>query len=335
MEFNFSGMKIEGVLSIEVSKAGKMEKASVSDTCVEGIRYLLSNDLIEKQCIAAILSVSLTPDTFFPGISCEIHRQLELDDDVICIDIARGASGYIEGLMQAFMLLNSAIPDGQAVLLCTGDFYNRIKPMADEPEQDDVEVASITMIKKTSDMVACYCNILSDVQNHMAVKMPLPKWCFNEGPEHVQLALDKEAVYQVYKLTESRDLLAEFVNENLESVLKKIADHVDKSDEKNDYGFSKNNNVYGMLFVQDSDEPFVRDEINKMSLKDLIVESDNPRNRGMLSSFIPNIIANSSSILQNKDTYTRATLIGFGAGFSIAGAVLGLGKMRFCEKVKL
>jgi 3-oxoacyl-[acyl-carrier-protein] synthase-3 len=94
-----------------------------SDLCLFGLEHLLDNGLLKKEDIGALIFVSQTPDHFMPPTSCILHGKLELGREVLCFDINQGCTGYLYGLLQAFLLLESA-DFGKAVLL-NGDTLSR------------------------------------------------------------------------------------------------------------------------------------------------------------------------------------------------------------------
>ena len=76
-----------------------------SDLCTYGVQKLLDEGKLKKEEIGALLFVSQTPDYLMPPTSNVIHGRLGLGRDVICLDISQGCAGFLNGLMQAFLLL--------------------------------------------------------------------------------------------------------------------------------------------------------------------------------------------------------------------------------------
>ena len=81
------------------------EGTTISDLCVFGLKYLFDNNLLNKDDIDAIVLVSQSQDYIIPATSHVIHGQLDLKNDMICLDTSQACSGYPIGLQQAFMLL--------------------------------------------------------------------------------------------------------------------------------------------------------------------------------------------------------------------------------------
>ncbi len=77
-----------------------------SDLVVFGLEYLFKNNLLNKDELDALVVVTQTPDYIMPPTSNVVQGRLGLKTDMICLDINQGCSGYIIGLIQAFMLLD-------------------------------------------------------------------------------------------------------------------------------------------------------------------------------------------------------------------------------------
>lgn len=156
---SFTGKEITGVLSVlpeneyifedEIAESeavrarrlkrimgyGKRRRAkgdtTLSQMLLYGMEYLLDNKKIEKEEIGALIVVTLSPDYYLPQISSILHGELGLPVDVMCLDISQACSGFVIGLMQAFMLLEHM--QDKKVVLCTGEVFNR-KSSENEPK---------------------------------------------------------------------------------------------------------------------------------------------------------------------------------------------------------
>ena len=78
-----------------------------SDLCQHGLQHLLDGGIVEEE-IGALIFVSQTPDYTMPPTSNVIQGKLGLGREMICLDINQGCSGFLLGLMQAFLLLDIA-----------------------------------------------------------------------------------------------------------------------------------------------------------------------------------------------------------------------------------
>ncbi|MBR5914411.1 MAG: ketoacyl-ACP synthase III [Selenomonadaceae bacterium] len=135
MKFNFKNKKISGILTVipknEVSFDDYADKfqstpkqmkrlkevmgfdkrrvakkgTNFSDLAVFGVEKLLSESLIKKEEIGALILITQSPDYFLPPTTNVIQGRLNLPTDVYCLDMNNGCAGYIVGLVQAFQLL--------------------------------------------------------------------------------------------------------------------------------------------------------------------------------------------------------------------------------------
>lgn len=94
------------------------------DLCLIAAQKLmskLSKDEINE--IDVVLFVSQTRDYIMPQTSGIIQYELGLKNDIICVDLPQGCSGYISGLMKSFMFLNSGM---KSVLLLAGETNTKV-----------------------------------------------------------------------------------------------------------------------------------------------------------------------------------------------------------------
>jgi len=94
------------------------------DLCLSAARKIiskLSNDEIND--IDVVLFVSQSRDYIMPQTSGIIQNELGLKTNVVCKDIPLGCSGYVFGLMEALMFVNTGM---KSVLLLAGDTSTKL-----------------------------------------------------------------------------------------------------------------------------------------------------------------------------------------------------------------
>lgn len=153
MNLRFSGKRIKGIVSVvprnrvrfedEIENYGfsrekclNLQKVMgygerrivennecASDLVFHGLNHLLDTGCVAREEISALVFITQSPDHFMPPSSCILHGKLGLKRDVLCFDINQGCTGYIYGLIQAFMLLD-AFKDGKVALM-NGDTLSR------------------------------------------------------------------------------------------------------------------------------------------------------------------------------------------------------------------
>jgi 3-oxoacyl-[acyl-carrier-protein] synthase-3 len=94
-----------------------------SDFCFAATQHLLKRLFLQGTDIDGIIFVSQTPDHRMPSTSCILQHKLGLPTTAVAFDINYGCSGYIYGLYQASLLINSG--SCQRVLVCVGDTISK------------------------------------------------------------------------------------------------------------------------------------------------------------------------------------------------------------------
>ena len=97
----------------------EVENETSKDLCLTAAKKIISK-LSEKEIddIDVVLFVSQTRDYIMPQTSGIIQHELGLKSEIVCKDLPLGCSGYIYGLMEAFMFVNCGM---KSVLLLAGD----------------------------------------------------------------------------------------------------------------------------------------------------------------------------------------------------------------------
>ena len=102
----------------------EVKEETSKDLCLSAAQKLLSQLSVEEiEEIDVILFVSQTRDYVMPQTSGIIHYELGLKNNIVCKDIPLGCSGYVYGLMDAFMFLNSGM---KSVLLLAGETNTKV-----------------------------------------------------------------------------------------------------------------------------------------------------------------------------------------------------------------
>ena len=112
-------MNSTGISKVRVAPDGMTS----SDLCASAFTNILENDNLDPREIDAVVFVSQTPDYRLPQTSNIIQNRFGLHNGVICFDLPMGCSGYINGLLQASMLIASGC---RKVLLMAGDTTTKL-----------------------------------------------------------------------------------------------------------------------------------------------------------------------------------------------------------------
>lgn len=108
--------KSTGISHLRISP----ENVTTADLFQKAAEPILAD--INKKDIAAMVFVTQTPDYLVPTTGHVLQNKLGLRNDMFCLDVTEGCSGYVTGLYMASMLANKL----QApVLLGAGDTASR------------------------------------------------------------------------------------------------------------------------------------------------------------------------------------------------------------------
>ena len=156
-------VKSSGFLKRRVTE----EEIMTSDLCLQAAKDLIMNLDINKSEIDALIFLSYTPDYLMPATSYVLHKRLGLSQDCICMDIPQACSGYVLGLYQASMLINSGC---KKVLVLVGDSFSKFKDMfIDHTAPVFGDAGTATLVEFAEDTDKIYFAINSDSENYDAL----------------------------------------------------------------------------------------------------------------------------------------------------------------------
>lgn len=159
--YNGNQKKIQRVInSSGFLKRRITQNETTSDLCLQAATDLIKNTKVNINEIDALLFISYTPDYLMPATAYVLHKKLGLSENCICMDIPQACSGYIIGLYQASMLINSGC---KKVLLLVGDSFSKFNDMFIDktaPIFGDAGSATLLEYKESADRV--YFNINSN-----------------------------------------------------------------------------------------------------------------------------------------------------------------------------
>lgn len=125
-------------------------ETTASDLCFQAAQHLIKQLDIEKNEIDGLIFVSQTNDYSLPQTSNVLQSRLGLNENVFCLDIRLGCSGYVVGLFQASLLINSGACKN--VLVLAGDTTSKIiNPKDKSLRMVFGDAGSATFVKNGSD----------------------------------------------------------------------------------------------------------------------------------------------------------------------------------------
>ena len=113
-------MKTTGVERVRIAESGMTS----SDMCQKSAEHLFEQEGFDRKDIDGLVFVSQTTDWLLPSTAIALQDRLGLSQDLVCMDVHYGCSGYIYGLFQAATWI--ATGACQNVLVLAGDTTSRM-----------------------------------------------------------------------------------------------------------------------------------------------------------------------------------------------------------------
>ena len=184
------------IRSTGISRVRKTrDDQTAADLCCAAAENLFAQDSSLRAQIDALVYVTITPDYLCPQTSPALHNRLGLRKDAPCVDLSYGCSGYVYGLWQASMMINSL--GINRVLVLAGE------TMSKAVDQDDRATAlifgdggSATLVSK-SDSQGLHFALGNDGAGNQSVRIPSsgfrkssePNRVFMDGTEIVNFVI--------------------------------------------------------------------------------------------------------------------------------------------------
>lgn len=353
MNFVFKNKKISGILSIvpkkellfedEISNYNFSEKKClklkkimgydkhrivdenicISDLCIFGLKYLFDKGLLYKNEIDALVLITQTPDYFIPPTSNVIQGKLGLKQNMICLDINQGCSGYLIGLMEAFNLLEHE--EITKVVLINADILSKKVSNKDRNSYPLVgDAASITIVERDSENSNIYGNLKMDGSRGEALIIPGGGLKTPYSSESSKLEVDE------YNNERSKNHLKMDGKAIFNFVLSEVPPLIDSLLE---FATVEKDIIDYFMFHQPN--KFI---LQKLADKMNIIYEKMPNN--IVGNFgnssgvtIPlNISFNIGTKL--KENSYNICIAGFGAGLTWSSMLMNIGKLDFCEIIE-
>lgn len=119
-------MKVTGIRRVSVAPKG----TTTADYCAAAAKRLIQEQHIDPQSIDGLVFVTETPDYIIPHTSAILQERLGLPNRTLAFDINYGCAGYVYGIFQASLLIESGYC--KRVLVCAGDTLSHYVNPADK-----------------------------------------------------------------------------------------------------------------------------------------------------------------------------------------------------------
>lgn len=323
--FNFSvakSMRLMKVMGYDKHRVVE-EGVCASDLAEYGMRSLIAEGKVKVDEIDALVYVTATPDHFLPPTSRILHGKLGMRQDALCFDLTQGCSGFEEGLIQAFMLLNQ---EGiKKVAIVTADTLSRKVSPRDRNSYPLIgDAASIAIVENDPEGEDVYAVMRNDGTRCMALTIPAGAFRKPCSPETAEMTEDAEGNFRsLDNLVMDGSGVFNFVMADVPPMLEELYD----------YAGTKVADYDWFLFHQPN-----RFMLQKLADKLGVAYDKMPSNvveqyGNSSGTTVPAVIALNLSEQLKTEKY-KVCLSGFGVGLTWGAVSMNLGPMNFCETIE-
>ncbi len=322
--YNFSeakSLKLKTAMGFDKKRIAK-EGVTGSDLCLYGLNYLLENEFLQKEDIDALILVTQSPDYIMPPTSNIIQGELGLKQDMLCMDINQGCSGYIVGLIQGFMLLDQ--PEIKKVVLLNADVLSPKVSKRDRNSNPLIgDAASITILERSRIPSSIYCSLKMNGKGAFALQIPAGGAKLPNSSETAEMIEDANGNYRSKDhLIMKGDEVFNFVQTEVPPLIEEVFRLANVTRGEIDYFMFHQPNRFMLQKLAD------KIGVSREKMPSNIVE-----NFGNSSGVtIPLTISfNIGNEIEKRDF--KLCLSGFGVGLTWAAMVIDAGPLDFCKQI--
>jgi 3-oxoacyl-[acyl-carrier-protein] synthase-3 len=301
-------IKSTGIHKVRIADSN----TKASDLCFAAGEKLLFDLHIDKNSIDAIVFVSQTPNSLMPATSIQLQQRFKLKNDIVAFDISYGCSGYIYGLFQASLLLQSG--SCSRVLLCVGDV---ISPFL---KKDDKSVrmifgdaGSTTLIEKGNSSI--YFSIKSDGSGMDKIT--------SKNYEIIKNNEESYAPFRSHFISMDGAGIMEFALKEIPKMIEDLLIEFKLSKSEIDIFALHQANLFMLNYL--------RKKLG-VSPNSVPIYLEDVGNTGPAS--IPLMLSELGIQLRGKKTLQKSILCGFGVGLSWGSCICDLSKTHFIKKIE-
>lgn len=284
-----------------------------SDLCEHAAKNLIRELKTDISTIDGLIFLSYTPDYIMPATSYVLHKKLGLSENCIVMDIPQACSGYILGLLQAYMLINSGC---KRILLLVGDSFSKFDDMFENTAPIFGDAGSASLIEYDENAEPAYFNVESNGNYYDALI------CRNGGfrnPPHKK-DFNKEGMF-IYNSSMDGGKIFDFTMEKIAPSIEEILKFSNTQKDKIDYYVMHQANKF---ILQNIARKLNVDE-NKIPMETLTKFGN------QCGASIPCTISDSVK-KEVSEQNLKLLLCGFGVGLSWASAILNVDKI-YCSDI--
>lgn len=322
--YNFSRnqtLKLKTIMGYDKRRV-VTDGTTITDLCVHGLDYLFKKDLLKKEDIDALILVTQSPDYFMPPTSHIIQGKLDLKQDMVCMDINQGCSGYIVGLNQAFLLLGQNEIDKVVVL--NADILSTKVSKKDRNNNPIIgDGASITIVERDPSGNKVFVAAKVDGKGAEALMIPAGGFKSPSNSDSAVLREDESGNSRALDhLNMKGDLVFNFVQREVPPMIEHILQRSGHSKDEIDYYMFHQPNKFMLTKLAD------KLGVPHAKMPNTVVE-----NFGNASGVsIPTAITFNLGDKLLNSSYLMV-MSGFGAGLNWNALVMKMGNLTFCESI--
>ena len=309
-------------MGFESHRLSKADSFS-SDYCIFGIKHLLDKGIVKKDEIGAVIVVTLSPDYFLPQISNIVQGELDLGEDVLCLDIAQGCCGFLIGLMQSFMLLEQM--GDKKVILCNVEVLSKKVSPKDRNDFPLIgDGAAVTVVENDPEAEDVYFCMHMDGKRRDALKIPAGGFRCPNTPETGEMVdIGDGNLRALDHMHMDGSAVFSFVQEEAPPCIEETLDFAGVSKDEIDYYLFHQPNKF---MVQKLREKL--DVPKEKMPDDLVVKYGNPSGVS-----IPMVMTDHLSDSLTEQSY-KCCLSAFGSGLAWGTMVMDLGALDYCQLIE-
>jgi len=320
--YNFSRgqtMKLKLIMGYDKRRIVK-KGTTISDLCIFGMNYLFEKNLLKKDDIDALILLTQSPDHFMPPTSHIIQGKLDLKQDMICMDINQGCSGYVIGLNQAFFLLEQ--DEINKVVILNADILSRKVSKNDRNNNPQIgDGASITIVEKDSSTKTIFGSVKLDGKGADVLIIPAGGYKMPSTQKTAELKEDSAGnLRSLDHLVMKGDEVFNFVQREVPPMVDDLLKKAGRNKDEVDYYMSHQPNKFMLKKLAD------KLNIPYDKMPNNIVEKFGNASGVSLPTAITFNLGN--KLLKDSLLICMA---GFGTGLSWASILINLEKLSFCE----
>ena len=320
--FNFPearSLKLKEVMGYDKRRLVK-PGVCVSDLAVFALQRLFERGLLNRDEIDVLLVASMSPDYFMPPMSCIVQGRLGLRQDMVCLDLNFACSGFVLGLVQAFMLLEQE--SIRKVVLINGDVLSRKTSPKDRNIYPIVgDAVSVTIIERDPGDSVIHASVKSDGTRSDVLMIPAGGFRLPSSPETAMLEdIGDNNLRAKDHLRMDGTAIFNFVQVEVPPLVEGMLARAGVSKQEVDYFLFHQPNRFMLQKLAD------KMKVPYAKMPNNVVEHFGNSGGATIPTAITFNLAN-----EFKSGHFLTCLAGFGGGLVWASMLMPIGGLSFCE----